>query len=142
MLIGLPNAETGEPIDIKVFQTYIPNLKNYVEANKKVFDLFNEKCRKQLNYGYWKEDWEFAMSLAIAHYLVLTNPDLPQSLDKDAAAGGVMSSRGVDKINYTYDVDKYMSSHNAAHFWNLTGYGRTLFTLSESRGYIGMFIGT
>lgn len=141
MLVGLPKAESGPPLDIKTFYLYVPNLQSYVEANKKTFELFNEKLRKQLNYGYWKEDWEFALSLAIAHYIAITNPNLPQSLDNDSAAGGVMTSRSVDKITYSYDIDKYMSDHSSARFWNLTGYGRTLFTLSESRGYIGMFIG-
>ena len=141
MLVGLPKAQEGPKIDIKTFCQYIPDLQSYVEANKKTFDIHNEKLCKKLNYTYWGDEWEFALSLAIAHYLVLTNPNLPQGLNKDSAAGGVMSSRSVDKISYQYDVDKYMSDHNAAHFWNLTGYGRTLFTLSEARGYIGMFIG-
>ena len=141
MLVGLPKAQSGEPVSLEVFCNYIPNLKSYVEAHKETFNMFNEKCRKQLNYTYWKEDWEFALSLAIAHYICITNPELPQSLDNDSAVGGVMSSRSVDKINYNYDINKYMSEHQSAHFWNLTGYGRTLFTLSEARGYIGMFIG-
>lgn len=141
MLVGLPNAKSGPEIDLKTFYEYIPNLQSYVEAHKKTFELYNKKLCKQLNYTYWGEEWEFALSLAIAHYLVITNPSLPQSLDNDSAAGGVMGSRSVDKITYSYETAKYMSDHNAAHFWNLTGYGRTLVTLSEARGYIGMFIG-
>lgn len=141
MIVGLPDAKSGPAVELETFYKYIPNLKSYVEANKDIFNMYNEKCRTQLNYTYWGNDWEFALSLAIAHYMCITNPSLPQGLGNDSAAGGVMSSRSVDKINYSYDTSKYMSDHQSAHFWNLTGYGRTLFTLSEARGYIGMFIG-
>lgn len=142
MLVGLPKAQEGPAVELDTFYKYIPALKSYVEANKETFNTYNDKCRKQLNYNYWGTDWEFALSLAIAHYICITNPALPQVIGNDTAAGGVMSSRSVDRMSYSYDTNKYMSDHQSAHFWNLTGYGRTLFILSESRGYIGMFIGT
>lgn len=141
MLVGLPKAQEGPAVSLETFKMFIPNLKSYVEANKSSFDSFNEMLRKKLNYTYWGDDWELALSLAVAHYLCITNPSLPQSFDHDSTAGGVMSSRGVDKMNYSYDTSKTMSDHSSSHFWNQTGYGRALFTLSESRGYIGMFIG-
>lgn len=141
MLVGLPRAQEGPAVTVDTFKTFVPNLQSYVEANKGSFEKFNEMLRKKLNYTYWGDDWELALSLAIAHYLCITNPALPQSIDSDSTAGGVMSSRSVDKMNYSYETNKTMSDHPSARFWNQTGYGRALFTLSESRGYIGMFIG-
>ena len=69
MLVGLPSAKSGPEIDLKTFYEYIPNLQSYVEAHKKTFELYNKKLCKQLNYNYWGEEWEFALSLAI--YLTL-----------------------------------------------------------------------
>lgn len=142
MLIGIPTAKEGKHITQEIFGKYIPKLATYVNEHKETFELYENICRNQLNYTIWEDIWDYALSLATAHYICISDPQSLQSIDSSTAAGGVMSSRSIDKVSYQYETSKTMSEHDAYLFWNQTGYGRALYALSLTRGYIGMFIGT
>lgn len=141
MIVGAPPISSGNKLDIETFCKYIPKLAGYARANTDTFESFAEVCRNQLNHTVWADIWEYALSLATAHYICITDPASNQAIGSDTVAGGVMSSRSIDKISYTYETDKTIKTHDAYLFWNQTGYGRALYSLSLTRGYIGMFIG-
>ena len=93
----------------------------------------------KLNYSYWQEEWEEAMSLAVAHFIIITDPRFAQATDSDTTAGGVMRSRSVAGVSYDYDLDYYVSKNTGYGYWNQTGYGRRLVELSNQRGWLGIF---
>ena len=80
------------------------------------------------------------MSLAIAHYICITDPDYVQAIDADTAIGGVMSNRSVGGVSYQYDLDKTMNDNQAYKFWQRTGYGNQLLNLSCAKGWIGILV--
>ena len=142
MIYGLPNQVKPPRYTLKTFCTYIPKLKDWAmdKENSETFKKFVDKCKSQFNYSYWLEDWDYAVSLGVAHYIVLTNPEYAQSIGADAAAGGVMTSRTAGGLSYSYEISKTIMDNPAYAFWNRTGYGVTLVALSLARGYCGMLI--
>lgn len=141
MLNGIPDPTTPPEFSKDTFKLYIPKLRWYVEddANQKLYELAVNKMKMRLNYSYWLEDWEEAMSLAVAHFILITDPRFAQSTDGDATAGGVMKSRSVAGVSYDYDIEYYVPKNTGYEYWNTTGYGRRLSALSLQRGFIGIF---
>ena len=141
MLNGIPDPVTPPEFSVEKFKLYIPKLKWWVEnsENNSLYQLAVEKMRNRLNYSYWLEDWEEAMSLAVAHFIIITDPRFAQSTDSDATAGGVMKSRSVAGISYDYDIEYYVPKNTGYEAWVTTGYGRRLVALSLQRGYVGIF---
>ncbi|MEG1565328.1 MAG: DUF4054 domain-containing protein [Bacilli bacterium] len=141
MLNGIPDPTTPPSFDVTKFKLYIPKLKWWVEdnANLDLYNLAVEKMRLRLNYSYWQEEWEEAMSLAVAHFIIITDPRFAQSTDSDATAGGVMKSRSVAGVSYDYDIEYYLEKNVGYGYFNTTGYGRRLIALANARGWIGIF---
>jgi hypothetical protein len=143
-IIGLPAQQDPPKYTISSFCVFCPKLKPWV-TNKDNLESFKELvslCKDRINYAYWGYEWKYAMSLAVAHYICITDPEFVQSIGADSTAGGVMSSRSVGDISYSYEVDKFMEDNPAYKFWNTTGYGRQLVALSLARGYVGFIITT
>lgn len=143
MLNGIPTPVTPPEYNVSTFKLYIPKLKWWVEdgANTDLYNLAVKTMKQRLNYSYWLEDWEEAMSLAVAHFIITTDPRFAQSTDSDTTAGGVMKSRSVAEISYNYDIEYYLDDNPAYKYWNTTGYGRRLCSLSQARGWIGVITG-
>ena len=141
-MYGIPDCVDAPEFTKETFLAFIPKMKLYLEKDggEATYNKFVEVCKQKLNYGYWLEEWEYAMSLAVAHYICSTDPVFAQSVNADTASGGVMSSRSVGDINYQYDIDKTLNDHPTYKFWNTTGYGRQLVNLSQARGYLGIII--
>ena len=141
-MFGIPECITAPEFTTETFLTFIPKMKGFVDApeNDGMVKKFIDICAKKLNYGYWLEEWEYAMSLAVAHYICITDPRFAQSINADTSSGGVMTNRSIGDINYSYDIDKTLNDHSAYKFWNSTGYGRQLVNLAEARGYLGIII--
>lgn len=142
MIYGFPTAVKNPEYSKEIFATYIPKLKEwaYDENHTEQFNKFVDICGQKINYGFWQEDWEYAISLAIAHYICITDIDYVQSVGADVASGGVMSSRSVGGISYSYDLSRTMNDNPAYKFWQRTGYGNQLVALSSNRGWVGVLV--
>lgn len=141
-MFGIPAPTTPPEFDVNDFKLFIPKLKWYPDENADSLALYNkavEMMRKRLNYSYWQEDWAEAMALAVAHFIITTDPRFAQSTDQDATAGGVMKSRTVAGVSYDYDIEYYLEKNIGYSYWNTTGYGRRLIALNNSRGWLGIF---
>lgn len=141
-MFGIPAPVEPPEFSLDDFKLYIPKLAWYPEKNETTMKLYNkavEKMRQKLNYSYWLEEWDEAMALAVAHFILITDPAFTQSTDGDTTAGGVMKSRNVANVSYDYDIDYYMSKNTGYGYFNTTGYGRRLIELSNSRGWLGIF---
>lgn len=139
---GLPIVTKNPEFSKSTFSIYCPKLKEWVydTNNEDAYKKFYDICNGRINYGFYGEDWEYAMSLAIAHYICITDIDYVQSIGADPAVGGVMSSRSVDGISYSYDVERTMTDNPAYKFWARTGYGNQLINLAENIGRIGVLV--
>ena len=144
-MFGIPAPTEPPAFNIDDFNLFIPKLNWYVGESENNAALYNravEIMRKRLNYSYWQEDWAEAMSLAVAHFIITTDPRFAQSTDSDSTAGGVMHSRSVAGVSYTYDIEYYLPKNTGSEYWITTGYGRKLVALNNSRGWVGVFIGS
>ena len=139
---GIPPAGKNPKFMRSTFCIYCPKLKEWVMSpeNDAAYKKFLETCNSKISYAYYTDDWEYAMSLAIAHYVCITNPEYVQAIGADTAEGGVMSNRSVGGVSYTYDLDKTMNDNQAYKFWARTGYGNQLINLSASKGWLGVLV--
>lgn len=139
---GLPNPGVNPQFSKETFSIYCPKLKEWVydQNNSAAYDKFYSICNSKISYSYFLDDWEYALSLAIAHYICITDPDYVQAIGADTAVGGVMNSRSVGGISYSYDLDKTMNDNPAYKFWQRTGYGNQLVALSSSKGWVGILV--
>lgn len=148
-MIGIPQPTQPPEFDVETFKLFIPKLAWYVSGeeidcpqglrgNIALYNKAVEIMKNKLNYGYWLEEWEEAMSLAVAHFIIITDPMFSQSTDADSTAGGVMRSRSVAGVSYDYDIEYYIDNNIGSKYWNTTGYGRRLIDLMNSRGWIGV----
>lgn len=142
MICGFPTPGKNPEYSKETFATYIPKLKEWVydSAHDEQFNKFVSICGEKINIGYWQEDWEYAMSLAVAHYICITDIDYVQAIDADPSNGAVMSGRGIGGINYSYDLSRTMNDNQAYKFWQRTGYGTQLVALSCNRGWVGVIV--
>lgn len=142
-VIGLAEVGVSAPeLTADTFKKFIPALADYIEMgnNMDTFLMFRDICKNSLQYAFWTDQYLYAMSLAVAHYLTISNPDSANHVGPDATAGGVMSNRSVQGISYGYETSKTMKENNAYMFWNRTGYGQTLVALSLSRGFVPFIV--
>lgn len=140
---GVPGtSKPPKPFTKTHFGIYCPKLKDWVddEVNNEAFNEFVSICEGTLPYSYWGNEYNMAMALAVAHYICITDPTFVQSVGADAATGGVMSSRSVDSISYSYETDKTFEDNPAYKFWYQTGYGRQLVAMSLKRGWVGIIV--
>lgn len=142
-VIGLSEIGTSAPeLTADTFKKFIPALADYIEIgnNMETFLMYRDICANSLQYAYWSDMYLYAMSLAVAHYITISDPDSAHHVGPDATAGGVMTSRSIGGVSYNYDTSKTMKDNNAYMFWNRTGYGQTLVALSLSRGFVPFIV--
>lgn len=142
-LNGLPQPTTPPPFSEADFEIYIPKLSWVLkDASKRpLLDKAIKKMQARLNATILQDDYDEAICLAVAHFLVQTLPEYAQSTDAAAEVGGVMPRRTVGSVSYDYDIDYTMPMHAKdgwAAYWLTTGYGRRLVTLVLNRGFVGL----
>lgn len=144
-LNGLPQPMDPPRFSKKDFGIYIPKLAWVLKESslKPLLDKAIKKSQERLNYGILQTDYDEAICLAVAHFIVQTLPEYAVSTDGDSAVGGVMSSRSVGQISYNYDIDYTMpvgAKDGWASYWLGTGYGRRLVNLVTNRGFVGLIV--
>lgn len=144
-LNGLPAPTTPPRFSKKDFEIYIPKLAWILkDATKRpLLDKAIQKSQERLNYSIWQTDYDEALCLAVAHFIVQTLPDFAQSTDNATEVGGVMTSRTIGSVSYNYDIDYTMpagAKDGSWGYWLSTGYGRRLVTLALNRGFVGLIV--
>lgn len=139
---GLPTPSQNPEFSKETFSIFCPKLKEWVydKNNEAAYNKFIDICNSKVLYSYFLDDWEYAMSLAVAHYICITDTNYVQAIGADTAVGGVMSSRSVGGISYNYELDKTMNDNSAYKFWQRTGYGNQLIALSSAKGWVGILV--
>jgi hypothetical protein len=109
-----------------------------------MLSVFLELADKAINIARWRAYWQLAMGLFIAHFATLwaTSTGDP---DSDAAgviaagqARGLMASKSVDSVSYSYDYATSMTDLNGWAAWKLTTFGTQLATIAKMAGKGGM----
>lgn len=142
-LNGLPAPTEPPAFSEEDFKIYIPKLAWILKEKSKrpLLDKAIQKMQNRLNYSILQDDYDEAICLAVAHFIVQTLPEYAQSTDAASEVGGVMSSRTVGAVSYQYDIDYTMppaAKEGWASYWLGTGYGRRLVNLVVNRGFVGL----
>lgn len=144
-LYGLPTPIEPPPFSEEDFKIYIPKLAFILKEKtlRPLLDKAIKKSQERLNFGIWQTDYDEAICLAVAHFIVQTLPNFAQSTDSDQVVGGVMSQRNIGNVSYNYDIEYTMpmdAKGGWASYWLTTGYGRRLATLAMNRGFVGLIV--
>lgn len=133
------------------FEFWMPQFKNYVNTNEgihafnKLKDIANQKIYKSI-FG---TDWEYAMSLCIAHYLQIKgereNTLTGSTLGESLAGGthrGILQSANIGGFSKSLDFDKTLIDSDESKFWNQTAYGSELMVLYKTKAVPSIFVVT
>lgn len=144
-LYGLPYPTKPPRFSKDDFKIYIPKLA-WVMNEKSLEPLVSKaikKCQERLNAGALGTDYDEAICLAVAHFLVQTLPSFAESTDSDPTVGGVMSNRSMGGVSYNYDISYTMpmdADSGIYGYYLTTGYGRRLVNLILNRGFVGVIV--
>jgi len=144
-LNGLPPPTEPPAFSEEDFKIYIPKLAFVLKEKslRPTLDKAIKKSQERLNANILQTDYDEAICLAVAHFLVQTLPQFAQSTDSDSVVGGVMSSRTIGSVSYNYDIDYAMPMGAKDGSWSYyltTGYGRRLVNLVMNRGFVGLIV--
>lgn len=144
-LNGVPAPTTPPSFNKKDFAIYIPKLAWVLKEHslKDTLALAIKKSQERLNYAVLQSDYDEALCLAVAHFLVQTLPTFAQSTDNASEVGGVMTSRTIGSLNFNYDIEYTMpmgAKDGSWGYWLSTGYGRRLVNLVMNRGFVGLIV--
>ena len=131
---------------------FVPKLKPFfeTEAGDVAFDILYEMANNKIFYSIWGSDWKYAMSLCIAHYLILIakngqNGNVGDTLASVATLdtyAGMLQSMTVGSFSKSYDLSKTMIDSDDAKFWNLTSAGAILMSLYKTKAVPSVFVVT
>ena len=153
MIFGITLDRTNpDTYTIDTLKFWMPQLGPYFstedggEAYKKLYALANDK----IFYSIWGTDWEYAMSLCIAHYITMiakqgqnTNGDTLAAVAAADTYNGVVSSMSVGSFNKTFDLaSTLINDADDAKWWNLTSYGAALMALYKTKAAPSIFVVT
>jgi hypothetical protein len=110
-----------------------------------LFETFCTIADQKIIKNIWNTDWEYGMSLCIAHYLAITVRETevsyglgdiaqdtnPRGLKTSDRQGGSLQDGNYKHsgLQEKYDFKNIMLTHQETKFWNSTEFGRLLITL-------------
>jgi hypothetical protein len=150
-IIGITIDRTNPSFTSSDFVFWMPQFTKYAAttdgaaAITKMITLANAK----IFYSIYGTDWEYAMSLCIAHYLTLIGQQQQapsgSTLGEIAGGGvtrGILNQASVGGFSKSYDLDRTMVTTDDAKFWNQTSYGASLMALYKTKAVPSIFVVT
>lgn len=144
-IIGVDLDRENPEYHIDDFLFWMPHFKNVMSDKHftKLHNIANQRIYKSI----WGVDWEYAMSLCIAHYmeLVASNHRLPVATNFHSLSGGnsfkgTISSMSVGSFSKSVDLGNSVLSNEDAFFWNQTSYGASLMALYKTKSIPSIFV--
>ncbi len=133
------------------FTFWMPQFKNYINTDEgliyfnKLRDIANQRIYKSI-FG---ADWEYAMSLCIAHYFSLINEREMTSTDatlKGALMGsshkGILDSASIGAFSKSLRFDATLVESDETKFWNRSDFGSALMSLYKTKAVPSIFVVT
>ena len=150
-LLGLTLNRKNPEFTIEDFLFWMPSHTNFMNTSEgqkyfeKLYPIANNKIFKSV----WGTDWEYAMSLCIAHYCYIiskraSTPSGP-TLSEIAGGGvttGVISTASIGSFSKSYDLSNTMLDTQDAMFWNQSSYGAELMALLKTKAVPSVFVVT
>lgn len=150
-IIGVELDRKNPRFHRRDFVFWMPQFKNFINTEEGLFafnklkDIANQRVYKSI-FG---SDWEYAMSLCIAHYLQLkgereqvhTGDTLVESL-AGGTHKGILQSASIGGFSKSLDFDKTLIDSDETKFWNQTSYGTELMTLYKTKAVPSIFVVT
>ena len=150
-ILGININKENPEFTIEDFKLWMPQFKTFMNTEEGIlyFNKLYKICNAKIFYSIYGTDWEYAMCLAIAHYLTLISNQLGapsgSSLVEIAGGGtykGVLQSATIGGFSKSYDLDKTMSQKEESLFWNQTSYGAALMALLASKPIASIMVVT
>jgi hypothetical protein len=133
------------------FVFWMPQFKNYINTNDGLtnFNKLREIANQRIYKSIFGADWEYAMSLCIAHYFKLIG-DREKAIAgatlSEALVGsshqGILTSASIGGFNKTLEFESTMINSDEAKFWNLSDFGKNLMVLYKTKAVPSMFVVT
>lgn len=151
-VIGLDIDRKNPPYTIDDFSLWIPEMDKFIHTEEGVryFNKLYPIADRKVFYSVFGSDWEYAVSLVIAHYLTLIGRRASRPKGSTLAeassgqtAGGVLTSVSVGGFSKSYDFNLTATTDEAnAKFWNQTEYGLAFYSLWQTKAQPSMFVVT
>ena len=150
-IIGISIDKENPEYKISDFTFWMPNFKNFMATEDGVtyFNKLYPIANSKIFYSIFGTDWEYAMSLCIAHYATLIaeqdkapSGDTLRGIAGGGAYKGVLQSAGVGGFSKSYDLTKTMLDSQDALFWNQTPYGVSLMALLKNKAIPSIMVVT
>lgn len=152
-IIGIDIDRTNPSYTIDDYCFWIPKMEKFMqtEEGKKYFNKLYPMLNNKIFYSIFGTDWEYAMSLGIAHYLTLIGSQksrpVGSSLEEAAGGGtavtGVLTSVSIGGFSKSYDYGLTIKSQeDEALFWNQTQYGIQFYALLKQKAVPSIFVVT
>lgn len=152
-IVGIDTDRKNPPYTIDDFCIWIPQMAKFIKTEEgvKYFNKIYPMANNKVFYSIYGTDWEYAISLVIAHYITLignqmTRPSgssLAEAAGSGAVVNGVLSSVSVGGFSKSYDFGlTTKAGDDSALFWNQTAYGVAFYALSRSKSVATMFVVT
>ncbi|WP_387467163.1 DUF4054 domain-containing protein [Photorhabdus sp. RM323S] len=112
------------------FRTDFPEFSDKTHYPDTAIHFYLSQADKLLDQNVHGDQFVYLAELFTAHYVELKGKAIVGvsiSGNVNTAAGGVATSKSVDKISVSYDVSGIINPD--AGFWNNTAYGREFFWL-------------
>ncbi len=142
-IVGTYTDKKNPEYTIDDFCFWIPKMAKFMKTEEGVryFNKLYPIANNKVFYSVFCSDWEYAMSLVIAHYATLIGKQMSRPSGDtlaDAAGGsdvqGVLTNMSVGGFSKTYDFGSIIKSGtDEAMFWNQTSYGVSFYSLMKSK---------
>lgn len=105
-------------------------------------------AHSSLSYKQYGEQWNYAMSLYVAHFLTLylqlsqglTEDSPVSSIIKNSLAQGLISSKSAGDLSLSYDYSYIDNDLNSWAAWKMTKYGQIFASIAKLIGKPGSLI--
>lgn len=151
-IIGLDTNRKNPSYTIDDFTFWIPKMKPFrqTEEGIKYFNKIYPLANNKVFYSIFGSDWEYAISLVIAHYITLIGKQTTRPVGNtladatsDNTVNGVLTGVSVGGFSKQYDYNSVMSSNNDdALFWNQTPYGVSFWAILQTKSNPAIFVVT
>lgn len=150
-IIGITTNKTNPSFTSFDFTFWMPQFKKFMETDEgsSYFNKLYGIANKKIFYSIYGSDWEYAMSLCIAHYLTLISNQLDapagSSLEEIAGGGtikGILSSASIGDFSKSYELGLTTVDSDESKFWNQTSYGAALMALYKAKFQPSIFVVT
>lgn len=142
-IVGTYTNRENPEFTIEDFCFWIPKMDKFMHTDEgvKFFNKLYPIANNKVFYSVFLSDWEYAMSLVIAHYTTLIGKQMSRPTGDtlaDAAGGadiqGVLTNMSVGGFSKSYDFGSIIKSGtDEAMFWNQTAYGVSFYSLMKSK---------